>query len=169
MLCILCTGSVSSFNLSVVVQPARSVLYISKSLITSWRNVTRLLTPQFFTCCCCCMPDAFFLNFYCVSFYIFVSYMCICAGFLIVLVLCSQHVNNLTFMDPCIANVFSSITNNMQRYKMHLFLWNSLHVSGGSSAHHQELKTVYTASGTCQASSATYRYRGRAGVPALPR
>jgi hypothetical protein len=40
----------------------------------------------------------------------------------------------------------------MQRYTMYVFLWNALHVSGGSSAHHQELKTVYTASGTCQAS-----------------
>ena len=28
------------------------------------------------------------------------------------------------------------------------FLWNALHVSGGSSAYHRELKTVYTASGT---------------------
>jgi hypothetical protein len=39
----------------------------------------------------------------------------------------------------------------MQRYTMYLILWNALHVSDGSSAHHQELKTVYTASGTCQA------------------
>ena len=31
----------------------------------------------------------------------------------------------------------------MQRYTIYLFLWNSLQVSGGSSAHHQELKTVY--------------------------
>jgi hypothetical protein len=43
---------------------------------------------------------------------------------------------------------------------MYLFLWNALHVPGGSSAQHQELKTVYTASGTCQASFATCRYRG---------
>jgi hypothetical protein len=55
----------------------------------------------------------------------------------------------LTFMDPCILNVFSIITSKMQRYTMYLFLRNSLHVSGGSSVHHQELKTVYTASGTC--------------------
>jgi hypothetical protein len=48
-------------------------------------------------------------------------------------------------------DAFSSITNKMQRYTMYLFLWNDLRVSGGSSAHHQELKTVYTASGTCQA------------------
>jgi len=35
---------------------------------------------------------------------------------------------------------------------------NALHVSGVSSAHHQELKTVYTASGICRAFSASYRY-----------
>jgi hypothetical protein len=34
---------------------------------------------------------------------------------------------------------------------------NALHVSGGSSAHHQELKTVYTASGICQAFSALFQ------------
>jgi hypothetical protein len=45
-------------------------------------------------------------------------------------------------------NILSSVTNKMQRYTIYLFLWNALHVSGGSSAHHQELKTVYTASGT---------------------
>ena len=28
------------------------------------------------------------------------------------------------------------------------FLWKAVHVSGGSSSHHQELKTVYRASGT---------------------
>ena len=37
---------------------------------------------------------------------------------------------------------------------------NALYVSGGSSAHHQELKTVYIASRICQAFSASYRYRG---------
>ena len=44
--------------------------------------------------------------------------------------------------------VFPSITNKMQRYTIYLFLWKAVHVSGGSTAHHQELKTVYTASGT---------------------
>jgi hypothetical protein len=38
-----------------------------------------------------------------------------------------------------------SITNKMQHYTVHLFLQYALHVSGGSSAHHQELKTVHTA------------------------
>ena len=66
---------------------------------------------------------------------------------------CHRYLNTnisiyLTFMGPRITNVFSSITNKMHRYTIHLFLWGALHVSGGSSAHHQELKTVYTASGT---------------------
>jgi hypothetical protein len=39
----------------------------------------------------------------------------------------------------------------MLRYTLYLLLWNALHVSGGSSALHQELKPVYTASGICQA------------------
>jgi hypothetical protein len=34
----------------------------------------------------------------------------------------------------------------------------ALHVLGGSSAHHQELKTVYTVSGICRAFSSSYRY-----------
>jgi len=39
----------------------------------------------------------------------------------------------------------------MQRYTMVFITINAVHVSGGSSANHQELKTVYTASGVCQA------------------
>jgi hypothetical protein len=35
----------------------------------------------------------------------------------------------------------------MQRYTMVFIAINALHVSGGPSAHHQELRTVYTASG----------------------
>ena len=35
----------------------------------------------------------------------------------------------------------------MQRHTMVFIIINDLHVSGGSSAHHQELKTAYTASG----------------------
>jgi hypothetical protein len=46
----------------------------------------------------------------------------------------------LTFKGPCIGNVFSSITNEVQRYVICLFLQNALHVSGRTSAHHQELK-----------------------------
>jgi len=46
----------------------------------------------------------------------------------------------------------------MQRYTMVFITRHALHVSGGSSAHHQELKAVYTASGICRAFSASYRY-----------
>jgi hypothetical protein len=42
----------------------------------------------------------------------------------------------------------------MQRYTVVFITINALHVSGGSSTHHQELKTVHTASGICQAFSA---------------
>ena len=59
---------------------------------------------------------------------------------------CRKRQTRFTFVGPCIANVFSSITNKMQRYTIYLFLWNALYVSGGSSAHHQEIKTVYSAS-----------------------
>jgi len=47
----------------------------------------------------------------------------------------------------------------MQRYTMVFITINILHVSGGSSARHQELKTVCTASGICRAFSASYRCR----------
>jgi hypothetical protein len=46
---------------------------------------------------------------------------------------------------------FISVTNKMIRYTMFFITVNALHVSGGFSAHHQELKTVHTASGICQA------------------
>jgi len=39
----------------------------------------------------------------------------------------------------------------MQRYTEFFITVNALHVSGSFFAHHQELKTVHTASGTCQA------------------
>jgi len=48
------------------------------------------------------------------------------------------------FEPPC-------ITNKMQRYTILFITVNALHVSGGFSAHRQELKTVHTASGICQA------------------
>jgi hypothetical protein len=46
----------------------------------------------------------------------------------------------------------------MQRYTMVFITINSLQVSGDSSAHHHELKIVYTASRICQAFSGSYRY-----------
>ena len=39
----------------------------------------------------------------------------------------------------------------MQRYTICFITVNVLHVSGDFSTHHQELKTVLTASGICQA------------------
>jgi len=46
---------------------------------------------------------------------------------------------NFTFMRPCIVNVFK-YNNKMQCYTMVVITINALHVSGGYSAHHQELK-----------------------------
>jgi len=47
----------------------------------------------------------------------------------------------------------------MQPYTMLFITINILHVSGGYSAHHQELKTVYTATGICRGFCSSYRYR----------
>ena len=47
----------------------------------------------------------------------------------------------------------------MQRYTMVFITINAVHVWGGSSAYHQELKTVYTASGICRAFSASYCFQ----------
>ena len=44
-----------------------------------------------------------------------------------------------------------SITNKMQCYTIFFISVNALLVSGSSSVHHQELKTVHIASGICQA------------------
>ena len=55
--------------------------------------------------------------------------------------------------------MYSSKTNTMRRCTIVFITINALLVSDGSSARHQELKTVYTASGICRAFSASYRYR----------
>ena len=55
-------------------------------------------------------------------------------------------------MDESIQFFFLNITNKMQRYTIFFITVNVLHVSGGFSAHHQELKIcTHTASGICQA------------------
>jgi hypothetical protein len=59
--------------------------------------------------------------------------------------------------------MYLSITNKMQRYTMVFITINALHVSGGSSAHHQDLKTVYTALGICRAFTASSRLHKQAG------
>jgi hypothetical protein len=43
------------------------------------------------------------------------------------------------FMGPCIV----SISNKMQRYTVYLYLETTLHVSGGTSTHHQERIQLY--------------------------
>ena len=59
----------------------------------------------------------------------------------------------------------------MERCIIYLFLWNALHVSGGSSAHHQELKLYKQHRVRCQNFTATCHCRGRDGtaVPSFPR
>jgi hypothetical protein len=50
---------------------------------------------------------------------------------------------------------FYSKTNEMHQFlKFLLFCSSTLHVSDGLSVHHQESKTVHTASGLCQTDSA---------------
>jgi hypothetical protein len=44
----------------------------------------------------------------------------------------------------------------MQRYTIFFITVNALHISGGFSAHQQDLKTVHTPSGMCQEASLTY-------------
>jgi hypothetical protein len=48
----------------------------------------------------------------------------------------------------CLNIILLSITNKMQRYTIFFITVNALHVSGCFSAHHQELKTAATASGS---------------------
>jgi hypothetical protein len=46
---------------------------------------------------------------------------------------------DLTFMSPCIV----SISNKMQRHTVYLYLETVLHVTGGTSTHHQERIQLY--------------------------
>ena len=60
----------------------------------------------------------------------------------------------LTFVGPCIVIYFYSETNQIHQFlKFILFCSSNLHVSDGLSVHHQESKTVHTASGICQTDS----------------
>jgi hypothetical protein len=53
-------------------------------------------------------------------------------------------------MEPCVANVFLSTTNEMQRYTMFFIVVSALYVSRDFSAHHQELKNCTCGIGTYQ-------------------
>jgi hypothetical protein len=62
---------------------------------------------------------------------------------------------NLTFIGPCIVIYSYSKTNEIHQFlKFILFCSSTLHVSDGLSVHHQESKTLHTASGICQTDSA---------------
>jgi hypothetical protein len=50
---------------------------------------------------------------------------------------------NLTFMGPCIVNIFQYISNKMQCYTIYLYLETAVHVSGGTSTHHRERIQLY--------------------------
>jgi len=50
---------------------------------------------------------------------------------------------DLTSMVPCILSIFQYISNKMQRYTIYLYLETALHVSGGTSTHHQERIQLY--------------------------
>jgi hypothetical protein len=50
---------------------------------------------------------------------------------------------DLTFMSPCIVSIFQYTSNKMQRYTVYLYLETALHVSDGTSTHHQEGIQLY--------------------------
>jgi hypothetical protein len=52
----------------------------------------------------------------------------------------------------------------MQRYTVYLDLETALHISGGTSTHHQERIQLSTASGIGHTVTAICRYRGRVGT-----
>jgi hypothetical protein len=55
----------------------------------------------------------------------------------------SEPIIVLTFMGPCIVSIFQYISNKIQRYTVYLYLETALHVSGGTSTHHQERINLY--------------------------
>jgi len=50
---------------------------------------------------------------------------------------------DLTFMGKCIVSILQYISNKMQRYTVYLYPETALHVSGGTSTHHQERIQLY--------------------------
>jgi hypothetical protein len=71
---------------------------------------------------------------------------------------------DLTLMGPCILSIFQYISNKMQRYTVYLYLETALHVSDGTSTHHQERIQLYLQHLTCHTVTAICRYRGRVGT-----
>jgi hypothetical protein len=50
---------------------------------------------------------------------------------------------DLTFMGSCIVSIFQYMSNKMQRYTVYLYQETALHVSDGTSTHHQEHIQLY--------------------------
>jgi hypothetical protein len=50
---------------------------------------------------------------------------------------------DLAFIGTCIVSIFQYISNKMQRYTAYLYLETALHVSRGTSTHHQERIQLY--------------------------
>jgi hypothetical protein len=48
-------------------------------------------------------------------------------------------------MGPCIISIFqyTSISNKIQSYTVYLYLETALHISGGTSTHHQQRIQLY--------------------------
>jgi hypothetical protein len=46
-------------------------------------------------------------------------------------------------MGPFILSIFQYITKKMQSYTVYLYLKTALHISGGTSTHHQERIQLY--------------------------
>jgi hypothetical protein len=46
-------------------------------------------------------------------------------------------------MSTCIVSIFQYISNKMQSYTVYLYPETALHVSGGTSTHHQERIHLY--------------------------
>jgi len=46
-------------------------------------------------------------------------------------------------MGPCIVSIFQYISKKMQRYTVYLYVETALHVSSGTSTHHQERTQLY--------------------------
>jgi hypothetical protein len=66
---------------------------------------------------------------------------------------------DLTFMGTCNLSIFQYISNKMQRYTVYLYLETAVHVSCGTSTHHQERIQLYL-----QHLVFICRYRGRVGT-----
>jgi hypothetical protein len=54
-----------------------------------------------------------------------------------------KHVFSLMFMGPYIVSIFQYISHKMQSYTVYSYLETALHVSGGTSTHHQERIKLY--------------------------